>query len=87
MVIPSLAEAAKAYESLSPAALIEADNVCPQLMGVWARTMRGNVRITLRIKVKIGSLDSNLIFNPSIPDACLSLEATKFQESPPSSIN
>jgi hypothetical protein len=76
MVIPSLADAEKVYEFLCPAVLIEPDNVWPQSIGVWARTIKGDKRIAAEIKMKIlkYNLDSDFIFQPSIPDACLSLK-------------
>jgi hypothetical protein len=45
-----------------------AAKVCPQLIGVWARTIRGNNRIAIEIKMKIKNLNFDLgsIFQPSI---------------------
>jgi hypothetical protein len=59
-VIRLFTDPEKVYESFSPAALIEADNVCPQLMGVAPRTMRGNIRIATEIRIRIA--DRNIDF-------------------------
>jgi hypothetical protein len=43
-----------------------AAKVCPQLIGVWARTIRGNNRIAIEIKIKMKNLNFDLgsIFQP-----------------------
>ena len=49
-------------------ALMVPAKVCPQLIGVWARTIRGNNRIANEIKIKMKNLNFDLgsIFQPSI---------------------
>jgi hypothetical protein len=68
MVIPSFADAEKVNESLSPVALIEAVNVCQQLIGVWARTIKGSKRIRpeTKIRIPIRNLDLSDIFRSPI---------------------
>jgi hypothetical protein len=69
MVIPLFAVPEKVYESFSPAALIEANNVRPQLMGVAARTIGGNIRTATKIRIRIANRNLNFfitIFRPSI---------------------
>jgi hypothetical protein len=67
IVIPSFAEPENVYESFSAGALMVPDKICPQLIGVWARTIRGNDRIAIGIKTKMKNLnfDLGIIFQPS----------------------
>jgi hypothetical protein len=68
MVILSFAAPENVYESSSAGALMVPAKVCPQLIGVWARTIRGNNRIANEIKTTMKNLNFDLgsIFQPSI---------------------
>jgi hypothetical protein len=66
IVTTSLTAPVKLYWSISAGVLIDPAKVCPQSIGVWANTAKGNERIAPEIKIKIKdhSLDFDVIFGP-----------------------